>query len=163
MLARAVLILAWGVGLASPFYAQQTSQAPVASKSNSTPSGKQSKATSNGAAGDPDPDIQCTGRDPDWTVEFAPGEARSIGITAPTRIWYGDWTVLTTEPGWSWKGHEVDTRADLEATVHPGHCKDPKTGQKLPYIGEIIFAHGGISQACCRKLRPGESAILALP
>ena len=109
------------------------------------------------------PDMVCFGYYPNWSLQFANGEARYVGYNEPDRYFDGAFYWVAEESAWEWHRQDGLLPANgsygLSATIEKTACQDPVKKTTTPYSAEVYLPEGDMVSGCCRKLKPGEAVI----
>lgn len=109
------------------------------------------------------PDMVCFGYGPKWSIQFANGEARYLGVNQPDQYFLGEFYRVSDANAWEW--HRADDLAPmngsfgLSATIQKESCKDPVRKETYPFSAQINLPQGDMVSGCCRKLKPGEAPV----
>lgn len=109
------------------------------------------------------PDMVCFGYYPNWSVQFANGEARYLGDNEPSRTFRGDFYWVPEDNAWDW--HRANGLAPanggyaLSASIDKTVCHDTVLKTTFPYSAQVNLPLGTIVSGCCRKLKPGEAPV----
>ena len=109
------------------------------------------------------PDMVCFGYYPNWSVQFANGEARYLGDNESNRTFLGDFYWVPEDNAWDW--HRANGLAPanggyaLSASIEKTTCHDSVLKTTFPYTAEVNLPQGTIVSGCCRKLKPGEAPV----
>ena len=105
----------------------------------------------------------CFGYYPNWSVQFANGEARYLGVNEPDQYFPGDFYWVEQDKVWEWH-RQNDTAPKnggngLSASIQKAACDDAERNITYPYSAQVYLPQGDMVSGCCRKLLPGEAPI----
>jgi uncharacterized membrane protein len=109
------------------------------------------------------PDMVCFGYYPNWSVQFANGEARYLGDNESNRTFRGDFYWVPEDNAWDW--HRANGLAPanggyaLSASIEKTTCHDSVLKTTFPYTAEVNLPQGTIVSGCCRKLKTGDAPV----
>jgi len=157
------VVTLWLLCSAVVTFGQVTNQTPT-SASPPAPAVSSPKIQNPGAPKERNPpDMVCFGYYPQWSVQFANGEARYLGYNEPDRYFDGDFYWVADENAWEWHRGDgftsVNGNYGLSATIEKTACKDSMQNTINPYSAEIYLPQGDMVSGCCRRLKPGEAPI----
>lgn len=109
------------------------------------------------------PDMVCFGYYPNWSIQFANGEARYLADNQPDQWFRGGFFWVAEDQVWDWHRSNglatVSGNYGLSASIDKNACHDPVLKTTFPYTGQVYLPTGDMVSGCCRKLKPGEAAI----